>query len=239
MSGADFVGNSSYNALQTAITKRFSSGFLVFGNYTWSKAIDEVCTVELRGQCHPQDPSNRRGDRGPGDYDHRHLANISWVYELPQFHHSRSAFLRQGIGNWQVSGMSTFHTGQDVSLTSVGNDRPNVVGNPVLPGGRSKSDQIAQWFNPAAFVSNLTGQFGNVGRNALAGTGRWNFDLSLQKVLTFHERHRLEFRAEFFNALNHANLNNPGSTLTAPKSFGVISGASNPRNVQFALRYKI
>jgi hypothetical protein len=247
LNGEGFIGNSSYNALQTSVTKRMSGGLIVFANYTWSKALDEVCTVELRGQCHPQNPNNIRGDRGPGDYDHRHLANVSWVYELPHFRHSPSAWLRQGIGNWQLSGMSTFQTGspinistgQDISLTGVGNDRPNVVGDPSLPGGRSKSAELAQWFNTAAFVSNLTGQFGDLGRNAIYGPGRWNFDLSLQKVLTFHERHRVEFRAEFFNALNHANFNNPGSTLTTARTFGVISAAGAPRSVQFALRYKM
>jgi hypothetical protein len=150
------------------------------------------------------------------------------------------------LGNWRVAGINSFQTGdpinvltgQDISLTGTNNDRPNLAGDPVLPGGRSKSAEISQWFNTAAFVYNLTGQLGNVGRNILTGPGSWNWDLSAQKILTYHERHRVEFRAEFFNTLNHANLNDPGATLTSTKSFGKITGTSNPRNVQFVVRYQ-
>jgi hypothetical protein len=173
------------------------------------------------------------------------VAAISYVYALPFLRNSRSGFLRQAFAGWQVAGINTFQsgapvnilTGSDASLTGVGRDRPDVVSDPTLPGGRPRSEQITRWFSTSAFRKNLPGQYGNAARNIIIGPGAYNWDFSVQKRFALAgERHGLEFRSEFFNFLNHANLGQPQATLSS-SAFGRITSASAARVVQFALRY--
>ena len=114
----------------------------------------------------------------------------------------------------------------------------DIVGNPSLPGGRSRGDQILKWFNTAAFTANAPGTFGTLGRNTRVGPGYANLDLSLFKAfpMPFSERHKLEFRAEFFNSLNRVNLGNPTTSFSS-SLFGRITSAGDPRILQFGLRY--
>lgn len=236
---------SNYHALQTMAVKRLSRGFTLVSHYTWSKAIDETCTSESRGNCRMQDPGNRRGERGLGSYDRRHVVVFSYLYDIPLFRNGNRA-LRTGLGGWQIAGINTFQsgspvdvrTGRDLSLRGINFDRPDVVGDPELAGNRSKAEQIAMWFNTAAFQQNLPGQFGNAGRNVIIGPGAWNWDVSLQKTFPVAgERRQLEFRSDFFNVLNHANLGDPQANLSSPQTFGRITSTGAARVIQFALRF--
>jgi hypothetical protein len=124
-------------------------------------------------------------------------------------------------------------------LTGVGYDRPDVVGNPILSQDRSKDEKFARWFDTSAFVRNQTGSYGNAGRSIIPGPGEWNWDLSLQKTFSLgSELRRLEFRADAFNVLNHANLSNPQTNFNSPQSFGRITGTGGARVMQLALRYE-
>jgi len=99
------------------------------------------------------------------------------------------------------------------------------------------------WFNPAAFQcagSNATctqfsGQFGNLGRNAVYGPGQINFDLALTRRFALGERWKVDIRADFFNFLNHANANNPGTSITS-STFGEITSFTAPRQIQLAMK---
>jgi hypothetical protein len=243
---SSFDSNSSYNALQTMLTKRLSSGFTLVAHYTWAKAIDDACQQETLDQCRQQDPFNRLGSRGLGEFDIRHVAVFSYLYELPFFKTS-SGVLKQTLAGWQLAGINSFQTGNaltvttgsDVSLTGVGYDRPDVVGNPILSRNRTKDEKFARWFDTSAFVRNQTGRYGNAGRTIIPGPGSLNWDLSLQKTFFLRaESHRVEFRADAFNILNHANLGNPQTGFNAPQSFGRITGTGGARVMQFVLRYE-
>jgi hypothetical protein len=149
---------------------------------------------------------------------------------------------------WEFSGISrvssgapyTVSLGYDNTLTGGGLDRPNVVGSLSVPGDRTRAQQIAQWFNPAAFVAPPTGVFGNAGRNIAVGPGSANVDIGLFKSFTNPKGDRwgrLQFRAEIFNVLNQVNLGQPTTTLNAGANFGRITSAGSPRIVQFGLKY--
>ncbi len=244
--GASFDSNSSYNALQTMVTKRLSQGFTLVAHYTWAKAIDDACTQETLDQCRQQDPGNRLGSRGPGEFDRAQVAVFSYLWELPFFRNSHGV-LKQVLEGWQLAGINTFQTGNpltmvtgsDVSLTGVGYDRPDVVGDPKLPGDRSKAEKIARWFDTSSFRRNEVGRYGNAGRGIVRAPGSWNWDLSIQKTFKVTgERRRVEFRSDFFNILNHANLGSPQITFNSTQSFGRITGTSGARVTQFALRYQ-
>jgi hypothetical protein len=237
--------DSSYHGWQSVVTKRLSGGFTFLGHYTWSKAIDDSCTSESTDACQQQDPFNRRGSRGLGDFHRAHVISFSYLYELPMFK-SRQGVLKQAFGGWQVAGINTFQTGttinvltgSDASLLGVGRDRPDLAGNPKLPGNRSRSEQIARWFDTSVFRRNSPGQFGNAARNIIIGPGAYNWDVSLQKKFRLAaERPVVEFRAELFNVLNHANLGSPQASFGSTASFGRITSTSGARIVQFALRY--
>ena len=106
-----------------------------------------------------------------------------------------------------------------------------------LPGGRSKQDRMAQWFNTAAFVQNAVGTFGQTGIDWLYGPGSWNIDMAAVKNFYIMESKRVEFRSSFYNLLNHPNLGNPNTTVLN-STFGRITSMSNsPRVIEFGLKF--
>jgi hypothetical protein len=168
------------------------------------------------------------------------------VYQIP-FYKNANPILRAIFGDWGVNSLVqlstgnpfTVITGQDASLTGVGFDRPNIVGIPYRSYA-SKTDMLSRFFNTSAFTTNLPGKYGNAGRNILTGPGFANVNLSLVRSFPITERlGKVQFRSEFFNALNHANFGQPdGNLANASTSFGRITTAGDPRIMQFALRYQ-
>jgi hypothetical protein len=124
----------------------------------------------------------------------------------------------------------------DNSLTGVGWDRPDLIGDPVRSHS-SHNDLIQSFFNTAAFAANQPGRYGGTGRNILNGPKQGTTDLSLSKSFPISERlGKLQFRAEFFNTLNQVNFGQPIPQLNN-RNFGRIQASGDPRIVQFALRY--
>jgi hypothetical protein len=115
------------------------------------------------------------------------------------------------------------------------------VGVSKLPSGRSKSAALAEWFNTAAFAAPPAYTFGNAGRTDGYGPGLISMDLSILKEFRLTaERHRLQFRAEMLNFLNHANFANPIVTQ-GNAAFGQITSlypGNQSRIVQFGLHYR-
>jgi hypothetical protein len=218
-----------------------SKGFTFQGSYTWAKSIDTT-SANTPASSFFQNPSNLRGDRGPSDFDFTHGVTASSVWEIP-FFRGQPRLVRGALAGWQLAGIArlrsglpfTVISGRDNALSGVNKDRPNVVGDPNLPGDRSRGDQINQYFNRAAFVQNPAGTFGVVGRNTMRGPGSTNFDLSLVKTFALHERLHLNFRAETFNAFNNVNFGLPAANLSAP-NFGRLTSASASRVWQAAMK---
>jgi len=164
------------------------------------------------------------------------------------------------VNNWQLSPLIHAASGQtlnitsgkDNSLTGLGNDRPNQVLQNVYATSPNCSSQAicVQYLNPAAFVTNPTGTYGNVGRNSVRGPGNFSFDLSLVRTFAYKERYKLQFRAEAFNILNHTNFVGAFAPAGQPAgasfgtasqnlssaNFGQVTGAYDPRIMQFAMK---
>ena len=162
------------------------------------------------------------------------------------------------MDGWSVSGIATLQSGFPFSPQLGYNPTGNGdTRNPVRPNlhagfsGPLYAKTVQQWFNPAAFTAPYPGTFGNVGRDTLTGPGLSELDLSLAKSTTIHERLRAQFRAEFFNVLNHSNFTTPnpvvyssGPTPKTPTAeaalsptAGVISAtATTSRQIQFGLK---
>jgi hypothetical protein len=239
------LGNNSYHSLQITANKRFSQGYTILSAYTWSHNIDDQSSASSAEG--PQRPFDFRGERGNSFLDFRHRWVVSFIWELPKMR-AGSALVDRIINGWELTGVHTLQTGnpinirtgQDNSRTGLGQDRPNLVGNPFLPDDRPKAEKLVRWIDISAFQPNPIGTFGNLGRNVIYGPGLWNFDFGMFKNFAITENQRLQFRWELFNAFNHANFRGPSSwSLSAPSSFGrITSTATGPRQMQFGLKYQ-
>ncbi len=237
--------NAYYHGLQAQAEKRFSKGFSLQGAYTWARSMDMASAIATGiGQSAPNvwDLSTQIG---LADFHAKHIFSTSVIYDLPKFNTMHPAF-RAIFGGWSSNGLFTYRsgnpinvlTGRDVALTATPLQRPNVIGEHRLPSDRPRGQQVAAWFDRTAFAYPASGTFGNVGRNALIGPADSQVNAGVFKnfVLPFREQMRLQFRAEFFNLLNHVNLNNPEARLNAGANMGRITSAGPARVIQFALK---
>ncbi|MBV9341342.1 MAG: carboxypeptidase regulatory-like domain-containing protein, partial [Acidobacteria bacterium] len=242
--------NSTYHAFQLKAEKRTSHGLYFLSAFTLSKAIDDQPEICCNSPW-PQNSYDIRSEKGLADFDNRKRWVSSIDYELPvgKGHPflNQSGVLDSILGGWHLGGIITLRSGFPFS-PEIGFD-PSNTGSP----GLQRSNQLGSghlahpgpslWFNVNDFpVPNCpNGCFGNAGKNILEGPGAKTADLSVRKVFYFSERMNLEFRAEFFNALNHAVFSQPDPFITdgAPPSgsAGTITSTVIPqRQVQFALK---
>ncbi len=232
-------GNSIMHQLQIEAIQRYSNGLSFQLEYSWNRSLDDVPVVGG-----PQNPYNARIDRGNSDQIRRHIFTAAYSYELPfgpgkKFLNSRDVFTKYLIGGWQVAGITYLRTGTPFSLsftaTSSGwrGGRPSVVeGADFYPEEKT----MARWFNPAAFYVPATYTWGNAARNMLFGPGDIVIDLSALKDITFTDRVKGQFRAEFFNMTNHFNWGNPAKNISTTGTVGKISSGGDPRQIQFGLK---
>src|SRR5579883_175104 len=244
----NFLSNLSanYNSAQIVFNKRYSQGFTILGSYTFSKALGIAgASAGGEGSNGPRDPFNYRLDYGPLGLDRRHNFITSALWDMPWGKQGSPGWQRLLVGGWQLSGIVnavtgaplTVRSGRDNSLTGIGADTADMVADWRLPGGRSKQDRMAQWFNTAAFVQNAVGTFGQTGIDWLYGPGSWNIDMAAVKNFYIMESKRVEFRSSFYNLLNHPNLGNPNTTVLN-STFGRITSMSNsPRVIEFGLKF--
>jgi hypothetical protein len=254
------IANSSYNALEISLRKRFSHGLSFLASYTWSHSIDDVSSFNITGSASQpvagendlaQNPFDLAAERGPSMFDARHRFVLSYQWSLP-FLQQSSNWYGKILGNWQLNGIFTAMSGtpftvfdsNDVSLqgqapeiTGFSANRPNLIGNP-NSGPRTPQE----WFNVSSFQQlqpDPQGRFevfGNEGRNAVEGPGYVNWDFSAFKNFRFAESKEVQFRGELFNILNHTNFRLPVSDIESA-NFGQIQSDVSPRVIQVALKF--
>jgi hypothetical protein len=195
-----------------------------------------------------QNPFNLAAEHGPSLFDarHRFVASGSWE---PRVSKNTPGLVRGIFANWQINLIATHNSptpftvydSTNVSLqansppiSGIPASRPNLIADP-----NSGPHSVERWLTPAAFqrLNPVTqaGQFGNAGRNVARGPAFTNLDASLTRAFVLREEFRLQFRAEAFNVVNHANLGLPVADLNSP-NFGRILTSSSPRLLQFALK---
>jgi hypothetical protein len=231
----DGSGNSSYHSLQWQLEKRFAHGFTIQTSYTFSKNIDDLSTAN---------PFNRAISRGLTGFDVPHNFKFSNLWEIPHLNVGKAA--DKLINGWQLNSILvrqsgfpfTVSSGVDNSFSGVGSDRADYLGgNASLSDSRSLNDKLLQWFDTSRFVANAPGTFGNSGRSILRGPGYLNVDLGVLKTTGVTERLRLQFRAEFFNALNHPNFRLPTSNISSSQKGRITAVVDeNQRIIQFGLK---
>ena len=252
-------GFSNYNAF-TAVARYRQRRGMIQGSYTWSHSIDnqsdpltgdffDLSFTGLRnastaiGHAAFTRQFDPNSDRGNSDFDQRHNLVLFSYWSLPSLPiDGKAGVLFRG---WTIAGLAAFRSGFPFTVVQgsvtdplsgeVLNPRPDIVNANVFltrPVAVAGGEQL---LNPAAF-SEVTGRVGNEGRNALRGPGFYNIDLSLGRAFALPhmgESARLTLRADAFNVLNHANLNNPDPFLTSNPDFGVASFGRLGRSTGF------
>ena len=267
-------GSGNYNALVVDVRHDLSNHFQLRANYTWSKNLDDGSawntSVSSNTPAFVEVPSLPHLDYGPAATDVRQIVAINGTYVLP-VGRGEALFGNLGqaadrlVSGWSLSTIASLLSGFPFSPqlgynpTGSGDSRnpvrPNL--NPAFGGSLyqkgSTSQRVTQFFNPAAFSAPAFGTVGNVSRDSLRGPGYADWDVSLLKTTPLTEHASLQFRAEFFNILNHTNLQLPNEVVfaTGPTqgtkanqtavptlgSPGVISATANTsRQIQLAAK---
>jgi hypothetical protein len=227
---------SSYNALQLFLSKRQGDIYFTV-NYTLSKSED-------RGSGNGDDQVEDWRDLdyylGPSDFDRRHILVGTWTYRLPFFRSSQSV-AASILGGWEVSGVGRYQSGAPFSVTVntiAGTRRVDLTG--VDPYASNKGDLTAAntiaWLNIAAFAQPANALKGTSSRNQFTGPSYHAWDISLRKAFRLYKESKIQLQADFFNAFNQKNFNNPSANISN-SGFGVITGAAPPRQVQLAVKF--
>jgi len=213
------ASTSSYHALQLKFNRRLARGLQALASYTFSHSIDDASNDS--SAYTPSLIANPNIDRGSSDFDVRHSLTGALAYNIAA--PSASKVSKALLTGWSLDNFLTARSATPVDLIGayfIGhgvffNQRPNQVpGEPFYldgaqyPGGKA--------FNPRAFVPASSAQQGNLGRNELRGFGAWQDDFTVHRQFHLSPRVDLQFRAEFFNVLNHANFGPPTNTVASP-----------------------
>jgi hypothetical protein len=229
--------------------KRMSHGLYFLSSFTYSHAEDDTVPI-CCNQPWPDNSYDLKALKGLADYQQKFRWVTSFDYQLPfgngqpWMNHNR--VLDMAFGGWHASGILTATSGfpftpqQEDDSSNTGTQgfvNPDRIGN----GNLSSSQRsLYQWFDIGAFADAKPYTFGNSGYNVLIGPGLVNLDLGVRKVFSITERQKVEFRAEFYNTLNHPNFGLPNSDIDAgPGAAGAITSLNgNMRTIQFALKYR-
>jgi hypothetical protein len=268
-------GSSNYNSLQAGFEKHFAKGLQFQASYTYAHSLDIASNANLGPTQNNSDFRYFRdpqAEYGNSDFDVRQRFVFNSIYELPFGHGKRflgkaSGVANQVVGGWQIANIVSLSTGNWYTvLDADGNfanadggaggvsQRPDQVGDPTragpVPGNPTcvapaKIHTPTAWFNTCAFADPALGSFGDVGRNTIESPGYKTWDFSVFKVFHTSEKTELEFRAEFFNLLNHTNFlfaesgpqNGNNATILGTEQFGDLTAARPPRQIQFALKF--
>jgi hypothetical protein len=119
------LGQSTFNALEAQLSRRFRAGLNLMASYTWSKTLTDAdsalpffATLHQGGA--PQNAFDKNGDKAISNQDLPQNFVLSYVYELPFGKNKK--FLNQGkvldrvVGGWSVSGIQRYESGQPVAF---------------------------------------------------------------------------------------------------------------------------
>jgi len=239
---------SFHNALTGRFEKRYSKGLTFINSFTYGKTMSDA--QPFSGGDNDtgnriQDMFNKKADKGLAPNHHKYRFVSSFLYDLPfgrgrRFGGDVGGFVNQLIGGWHVNGIYQFQTGFPITILRSGDPlgvgtngavRPDQICDPNLPRG---DRTIQKFFATECFVA-TPDRFGTAGRSTVIGPDINVFDLSVFKTFAVRDGVRVQFRGEFFNALNHPNWNQPGRTLGA-SGFGEVTSARDPRIVQLGVK---
>jgi len=220
----DPTGEARYSALLAKYQQRVTKGVTLLASYTLGRSKDN-------NGGNNQDPLNRHADWGRSAPDVLHRLVVSMIYAVP--------FRNYALRDWQFSTISTLNSGPPVTAAITldqanngGSQRPNQICDP----NANAPHNASKWFDTSCFALPAQFSYGNAPRSSINGPGFESVDVTLSRTFKYREAASLEFRAECFNAFNHANFNLPQVTQNAASTFGTITSAKDPREFQLGLK---
>ncbi len=233
-------GDSWYNSLQAQLVKRISHGVQFQLTYTYAKSLDDgvKSILDPESTASDQAPENLGLDRGPSFVDVRQNLRANVIYHAPNVKSDK--MWAAPLHGWWFGSIISAQTGYPVTPTLGGpggsdralqnnineTDRPNL--DPSFNSGTVVTGNPNMWFNPTMFDLPAAGMLGNAGRGIIRGPELKNVDLSVNKdtrLKWLGEQGNLQFRAEFFNILNHADFGLPvGGIWQGPVNGGTLTG---------------
>jgi hypothetical protein len=240
-------GNSSYNALNIELKKRFSSNIQLFATYTWSHSIDD--SSDLQTLLKPQDNTNFRAERSDSLFDQRHRFVFSGIFSAPEAWKSGSGFHKFLYG-FSVSPIVELSSGRPFNIIAVGdangdfqstNERPFVLADGTLC--RAQNSAAGDPNDPPCVTGFPIN--GNLGRNMGLTHNFFTVDMRLTRRIRFGERFSVDLIAEGFNLFNRFNeaAANPFYTVVngfhqraGAKYFSQPTSAYDPRQFQFGFK---
>ncbi len=248
----EFSATSNYNSGQITVNRRFNKGLSISGAYTYSKAMGYT---DSDGDGVARYRPLRVWNYGRLGFDQTHIFVVNYICDVP----SGSRIMPNAAGRlildrWQISGITTFASGQP---SGVGFSTVDTVdlsgggdGNRIVVNGKAAYEHgdrtFSKWFNTSVFARPARGDPGNAPKDVFRLPGTVNYDVSFFKTIPlFSEKKTLQLRWEMYNALNHTQFN---SIDTAARfdalgnqvntRFGEAIGARNPRRMQASLRFR-
>ena len=231
-------GNSTREAGTLQVRRRLHSGIAAALQYTYSHSFDDAMMAGQGGQFIAQDWLNLRAERGPSNFDQRHLLSLTAQY-TSGIGLAGGTLLRGWRGaafkGWTLQTTVTAGTGlplTPVYLSAVsgtgftGSLRPQATGVPV------ETDAGGRHLNPAAYQAPLPGQWGNAGRNSITGPSQFSLNASLGRSFD-----RLDIRFDSTNALNNVTYPRWVTTINSAQ-FGLPAAANGMRTVQATARWR-
>ena len=250
----------TYNSLQVGLRQESRWGLSYGAYYTWSHQIDSTeGSVDVDNNNPAYNPWNLKYDKGSGSLDRRQILNLNYEYKIPLYAHG-SGLAHNLIGGWEIAGNVITETGMPWfagyapknsygDTVGLGGDysiRPNITGKPHYTKGQATVGSVSgyQYVSKANFSTPVAAWlggpnlgFGNMGKDAVVGAGRTNFNTSLYKTFSFSERAKFEFRADTFNTFNHTQFNQLQDTNPQDDAFGFVSGAQDPREFELGGKF--
>jgi hypothetical protein len=243
-----YLGGSWYHSAQVTLRQQVTHRLSFQFAYTFSKALANTTVLN--------DQRNLDLDWAPTSFDRKHRVITNFSYDLPSL--MRQGFLGAASRGWSISGIVIVQSGTPITLTDKNGSAvygfagtatitvcPGATYGDLVTSGTTGS-RLHSWFDKSAICpvaavgSDGSSGYGNTGQGIVRGPDQFNTDVSIGKLTTVggvRENAQLAFRAEFYNALNHPQFANPGTTF-GTASFGVITQTSvAPRLIQFGLKY--
>lgn len=251
-------GNYYYNGLQTQIRKKMGHGIQVEGSYTYSKNMDDgggsVASDPFRNSISTLLWFCEACRRGLSDQDQRHVFTLNYDWNIPTpawFNATEKAIL----GGWENGSILTIQSGTPFTVLLSGDDLgqnntdpysyPDKVNsaackNPINAGNANNYVNISCFTVPDPIT-----RLGDAGRNSVIGPGLVDLDFSLYKNIPIREALKAQFRAEFFNIINHPNFQSPNDNRvilnpdgSIPSNAGAVTLMNTTsRQIQFALKF--
>src|ERR1700722_6901647 len=261
ISGTLWNSDSIFHALEVQATRQLNHGLQAGVSYTWGKIIDSgsESANSNPGTFANSSPTlwfDERNGRGLADFDTRQNFSVNYIWEVPGLS-AKPRALQRALNGWQWGGILHIASGEPFTPIITGDplgmkgdqfDRPDVLTGPGCSGSRVNPGNPLDYIKTQCFAfPNPSTRFGDAGRNTLIGPGILNLDTSLVRNIGGSEKFHAQFRAEFFNVLNHTNFASPGVTTNNTSLFGasgvpissagvLTSTTTTSRQIQFGLK---